>query len=141
MKEKAHPFELNKVQNWLKGNNVELHGIPVVDSNEKDESIAISVLKKIDPKVEKGQIGTIRRMKPVKAETNQEKKDRKKMFYPILVGFKSGEVKDKIMMKKKKLAKTSIRDVNGSMVFLNESLTKSIRILLGHAKKFRKKNK
>ena len=101
MKEKAHPFELNKVQNWLKGNNVELHGIPVVDSNEKDESIAISVLKKIDPKVEKGQIGTIRRMKPVKAETNQEKKDRKKMFYPILVGFKSGEVKDKIMMKKK----------------------------------------
>ena len=35
MKEKAHHFELNKVQNWLQGNNVELHGIPVVDSNEK----------------------------------------------------------------------------------------------------------
>ena len=35
MKEKAHHIELNKVQNWLQGNNVELHGIPVVDSNEK----------------------------------------------------------------------------------------------------------
>ena len=35
VKEKAHHFELNKVQNWLQGNNVELHGIPVVDSNER----------------------------------------------------------------------------------------------------------
>ena len=76
VKEKAHNFELNKVQNWLKGNNVELHGIPVVDRNEKVKSIAMSVLKKIDPEVERGQINTIRRMKSVKAETNQEKKNR-----------------------------------------------------------------
>ena len=67
VKEKAYHFELNKVQNWLQGNNVELHGIPVMDSNEKFESIAMSVLKKIDSKLERCQIGTIRRMKPVKA--------------------------------------------------------------------------
>ena len=33
VKEKAHHFEPNKVQNWLQGNNFELHGIPVVDNN------------------------------------------------------------------------------------------------------------
>ena len=130
VKEKAHHFELNKVQNWLQGNNVELHGIPVVDSDEKVEKIAMSVLKKIDPKVERGQIGTIRRMRPVKAETSQEKKDGKRMFNPILIGFKSREMKDKIMMGKRKLANASFSDVNASDVYVNENLTKSSRILL-----------
>ena len=44
-----------------------------MDNNEKVKSIAMSVLKKIDPKVKRGQIGTIRRMKPVKAENQQRK--------------------------------------------------------------------
>ena len=43
----------------------------------------MNVLKKIDQKVESSQIGTTRRMKPVKAETNQEKKDGKRTFNPI----------------------------------------------------------
>ena len=140
MKEKAHHFELNKVQNWLQGNNVELHGIPVVDSDEKVEKIAMSVLKKIDPKVERGQIGIIRRMRPVKAETSQEKKDGKRMFNPILIGFKSREMKDKIMMGKRKLADASFSDVNASVVYVNENLTKSSRILLGHARRFCREN-
>ena len=46
VKEKAHHCELNKIQNWLQGNNVELCGIPVVDSNEKIENIAMKLLKK-----------------------------------------------------------------------------------------------
>ena len=98
----------------------------------------MNVLKKIDPKVERGQIGAIRRMKPVKAETNQEKKYSKRMFNPILVRFKSREVKDKIMMEKRKLANASFRDVNASMVFVNKNLTKSSRIILCHARRFRK---
>ena len=48
----------------------------------------MSVLKKIYLKVERGQIGTIKRMKLVKAETNQEKKDGYRMFNSILVAFK-----------------------------------------------------
>ena len=81
------------MQNWLQGSNIEIQGIPVVDTNEKVENIAISVLKKIDLKVERDQIGTIRRMKPVKAETNQEKKDVKRMFNPLLVAFKSSDLR------------------------------------------------
>ena len=111
-----------------------------MDSNEKVENIAMSVLKKIDPKVERGQIGTIRRMKPVKAETNQEKKDGKRMFNLILIGFKSRNVKDKIMMGKRKLAYAYFSDVNASMVFVNENLTKSDKILLGHARRFCREN-
>ena len=58
------------------------------------------MLKKIDPKVERCQTGTIRRMKPVKVETNQEKKDGKRIFNPILMVFKSRDMKDKIMKEK-----------------------------------------
>ena len=47
VKEKAQHFELNKVQNWLQGNNIELFEIPVVDNNEKLENITMSVLKKL----------------------------------------------------------------------------------------------
>ena len=140
VKEKSQHFELNKIQNWLQGSNIELHGIPVVDTNENVESIALSVLKKIDPKVERGQIGTIRRMKPVKAETNQEKKDGKRIFNPILIAFKSRDMKDKIMKEKRKLANASFSNLNASMVFVNENLTTSSRILLGHARRFRKEN-
>ena len=47
VKEKAQHFELNKVQNWLQGNNIELYEIPVVDNNEKLENITMSVLVKL----------------------------------------------------------------------------------------------
>ena len=43
-------------------------------------------------------------------------------------------------MEKRKLANASFRDVNAGMVFVNENLTKSSRILLGHARRFRKEN-
>lgn len=60
-----------------------IHRIPVVDTNKKLESIAISVIKTIDPKIERGQISIIRRMKQVKVETHKGKKDGKRMFSPI----------------------------------------------------------
>ena len=47
VKEKAQHFELNKVQNCLQGNNIELYKIPVVDNNEKLENITMSVLVKL----------------------------------------------------------------------------------------------
>ena len=95
--------------------------------------------KKSHPKIERGKTGTIRRMKPVKAETNQEK-DGKMMFNPILVASKSRDLKDKILKEKRMLANTSFKGVNASMVFVNEYLTKSSRILLGHARLFRNEN-
>ena len=74
-------------------------------------------------------------MKPVTAETNQ-KKDGKRMFNPILVAFKSSDLKDNFMKQKGKLANASFRDVNVTMVFVNENVTKSSRIFLGHARRF-----
>ena len=64
--------------------------------------------KKNDSKVKQSQTGTIRTMKPVKAKTNQEKKDGKRMFDPISIGFKSREVKDKIMIEKRKLTNAAL---------------------------------
>ena len=49
-------------------------------------------------------------------------------------------MKDKIMIGKIKLADASFRDVNASVVYVNENLTKSSRILLGHARRFCREN-
>ena len=98
------------------------------------------MLKKINLKVERGQICIIRRMKPGKAKTNQEKKDGKRMFNPSLTAFKSRDLKDKIMKEKRKLANASFRDVNACMVFVNKNLRKSSRILLRYARRFQKEN-
>ena len=43
-------------------------------------------------------------------------------------------------MGKRKLANASFSDVNASMVFVNENLTKSSWILLCHAWRFRREN-
>ena len=32
-KEKVQHLELNKIQNWLQGSNIEIQGIPVEDTN------------------------------------------------------------------------------------------------------------
>ena len=55
-----------------------------------------------------------------------------------MIGLKSREVKDMIIMEKRKLDNAIFRDLNANKVFLNENLTKSSRILLGHARRFRK---
>ena len=81
----------------------------------------MSVLKKINSKVEIGQTCIIRKMKPGKAKTNQEKKDGKRVLNPTLTVIKSRDLKDKIMKEKRKLANASFRDVNASMVLLTRT--------------------
>ena len=72
----------------MKGNNVEIQGVPTCE-NENVEIVAMKVLKKVDPRIEIHQLGKIRRLRTIDAGTNQEKKEGKRMFNPILVTFKS----------------------------------------------------
>ena len=44
--------KLKQIQNWMKGNNVEIQGVPISE-NENVETIAMKVLKKDDPLIER----------------------------------------------------------------------------------------
>ena len=131
-------IKLNQVENWMKGNNIEIHGVPASE-NENVEIVAMKVLKKVDPRIERHQVGIIRRLRAIDAKTNhEEKKEGKRMHNPILVVFKSREQKNKIMKEKKKLYNADLTDIKAERVYLNENLSKTSRNLLFLARRFQK---
>ena len=77
-------IKLNQIENWMKGNNVEIQGVPTCE-NENVEIVAMKVLKKVDPRIERHQVGKIRRLRTIDAGTNQEKKEGKRMYNPFIV--------------------------------------------------------
>ena len=93
-------IKLNQIENWMKGNNVEIQSVPACE-NENVEIVAMKALKKVDPRIERQQVQKIRRLRTIDAETNQEKKEGKRMYNPILVTFKSSDQKFKVMKEKK----------------------------------------
>ena len=70
--------------------------VPVVN-DKKLESSVMSTLKVVDPRIQRKDIASFRRIKPT--GTAEDKK--KKVFNPILVKFRSFEQKVKIMKEKK----------------------------------------
>ena len=131
-------IKLNQIENWMKGNNIEIQGVPASE-NENVEIIAMKVLKKVDPRIERHQLGLIRRLRAIDTKTNQEdKKEGKKIHNPILVIFKSREQKIKTMKEKKNLYNADLTDINAERVYLNENLTKISRNLLFLARRFKK---
>ena len=121
----------------MKGNNVEIQGVPACE-NENVEIVAMKVLKKVDPRIERHQLGKIRRLRTTDAGTNLEKKEGKRMFNPILVTFKSRDQKVKIMKEKKKLFNADLNDIKAERVYINENLSKTSRNLLYLARRFQK---
>ena len=128
--------KINQIENWMKGNNVEIQGVPVCE-NENVEIVAMKVLKKVDPRIERHQVGKIRRLRTIE-ETNQEKKEGKRIYNPILVAFKSRDQKTKVMKEKKKLYIADLSDIKAERVYINENLTKASRNLLYLARRFQK---
>ena len=137
--DKLANIKLNQIENWMKGNNVEIQGVPTCE-NENVEIVAMKVLKKVDPRIERHQLGKIRRLRTIDAGTNQEKKEGKRMFNPILVTFKSRDQKIKVMKEKKKLINADLTDIKAERVYLNENLSKTSRNLLYLARRFQKEN-
>ena len=95
-------IKLNQIENLMKGNNIEIQGVPSCE-NENVKIVAMKVLKKVDPRKERHQVGNIRRLRTIDAETNQEKKEGKRIFNPIIVTLKSQDQKIKVMKKKKEI--------------------------------------
>ena len=134
--DKQTNIKLNQIENLMKGNNVEIQGVPAFE-NENMEMVAMKVLKKVDPRLERHHMGKIRRLRTIDAISNQEKKEGKRIFNPILVTFKSREQKVKIMKEKKKLYDADLSDIKAERVYINENLTKSSRNLLYLARRFK----
>ena len=81
-------IKLNPIENWMKRNNIEIQGVPASE-NKNVEILAMKVLKKVDPRIGRQQVGKIRRLMTIDVRTNKEKKEGKRMYNPILVTFKS----------------------------------------------------
>ena len=82
------------MDNFLRRSNVEIQGVPVVN-NENLESLVMSTLKVVDPRIQRKDVVSFKRMKPTgTAEDN-------KKVNPILVKLALFEQKVKIMKEKK----------------------------------------
>ena len=134
--DKQSKIKINQIENLMKGNNIEIQGVPAFET-ENVEMVAMKVLKKVDPRLERHHMGKIRRLRTIDAISNQEKKEGKRIFNPILVTFKSREQKVKIMKEKKKLYDADLSDIKAERVYINENLTKSSRNLLYLARRFK----
>ena len=135
--ERALTIRVNQMENFLKGNNIEIQGVAVSENETKEdlEKVTMNVLKIVEPRILREQIGNIKRLRP--ANTNH-KTDGKRVFNPILVQFKTREAKVNIMKEKKKLANANLNGISDGKVYINENLTKYSRNLLFHARKFRR---
>ena len=138
--ESALSIRLNQMDNFLRGNNIEIQGVAVSENeNQEDlEKITMAILKIVDPRIVRQQIGEIKRVRPT--NTNHKTNDGKRVFNPILVKFKSREVKVNIMKAKKKLANANLNGISDGKIYINENLTKYSRNLLFHARRFRRDN-
>ena len=128
--------KVNQMDNFLRRSNAEIQGIPVSE-NENLESLVMNTLKIVDPRIHRKDVVSFRRMKPTgKAE------DKKKVFNPILVKFRSFEQKVKIMKEKKKLANANLNSIckNIEKIYINENLSQFSRDLLYHTRRFQKAN-
>ena len=129
-------LKVNQMDNFLRRQNVEIQGVPPTE-NEDLEKIVTNVLKIVDPRIERKELVSFRRMKP-----SGMAEEKKKAFNPILVKFRSFEQKVKIMKGKKNLANANFSNVskNVDRVFINENLTPFSRDLLYHTRRFQKAN-
>ena len=128
--------KVNQIDNFLRRSNVEIQGIPVTD-NENLEDVVMNTLKLVDPHIQRKDVVSFRRMKPTGMA-----EDRKNVFNPNLVKFRSFEQKVKIMKEKKKLANADLnsKGKNVEKVYINENLTPFSRDLLYHTRRFQKDN-
>ena len=129
-------MKVNQIDNFLRRQNIEIQGIPATE-NENLEKIVTNVLKLVDPRIERKELVSFRRMKP-----SGMVNEKKKAFNPILVKFRSFEQKVKIMKGKKNLADANFSNVgkNVERVFINENLSAFSRDLLYHTRRFQKAN-
>ena len=128
------------MDNFLQGNKIEIQGVAVSENeNQEDlEKVTMAILKIVEPRIVRQQIGDINRLRPT--NTNHKTKDGKRVFNPILVKFKSREVKLNIMKEKKKLANANLNGISDGKIYIKENLTKYSRNLLFHARRFKRDN-
>ena len=96
----------------------------------------MAILKFVEPRIVRQQIGDIKRLRTT--NTNHKTNDGKRDFNPILVKFKSREVKVNIMKEKKKLANANLNGISDGKIYINENLIKYSRNFFFHDKMFKR---
>merc|ERR1712096_297036 len=64
--ESALSIRLNQMDNFLRGNNIEIQGVAVSENENQEqlEKITMAILKIADPRIVRQQIGEIKRLRP-----------------------------------------------------------------------------
>ncbi len=129
---KAALSKINDMDNYLRGNNLEIHGVPV---SENLEVACTKILKVVEPTITRKDVERMRRIGNPKHKDGNEKGS-----LPILVIMKSKEQKLKIIKNKKKLVGVEFGKlgINAKKIFINENLTNQSKALLFKANTQRK---
>ena len=129
-------IKVNEIDNHLRLNNIELHGVSVTDK-ENVGKVALSILKVTDPSVTERDFEFARRIGSPKKKDGTPRPD-----MPILVKFHSSAKRMQILKNKKKLAGHNFNSigVNAKRVFINENLTAYSKALFYQANSIRKEN-
>ena len=127
-------IKVNEMDNYLRLNNVELHGIPGA-SNENVDRIALGVLKIVEPSLVEGDIEMVKRLKSI-----NNKDGSLRATNPILVKFKSREKRVAVISNRRKLAGVDFRriNLNTSSVFINDNLSSFSKALFYKANLLKK---
>ena len=112
-------IKVNEMDNHLRQNNIELHGVPG-SANENVERVALGILKAVDSTLTERDIEGIRRLKRVNTADGEVR-----VKNPILIKFKSKEKRNIVFRERRKLANIDFKkiNVNTSAVFINDNLT------------------
>ena len=94
--------KVNQMHNFLRRWNLEIQGVLVVDS-ENSESLAMSTLKVVDPRIERKNVFTFKRMKPARMA-----EDKKKFLMPSWVHLDRLSIRLNPWKRKRKLANTTL---------------------------------
>ena len=126
----------NDIDNHLRSNNVELHGVPLT-KNENVGNVSFEILKVAAPNIKEEEIEKVHRIGNPKNADGTPKKTT-----PILVQLKGKVRRNEILKNRKKLAKHDFQKMNldTERVFINENLSQFSKSLFHQANVLKKKN-
>ena len=138
IKPEENSQRVNEIDNFLRLNNVEIHGVPI-QQNENTANVATSIFKIIDPDSKTTDIEVAFR------KTNRRKSDDNgpsTQSSPIIVKMKCRQKRMDIYRNKKRLAGYNFNSIgiNAQKVFVNENLSPWSKQLFYKTNELRKKN-
>ena len=122
--------DINQTDNYIRRNNIEIHGIPINVENQKLEETIIKIAKEVNVEVKTEDIEACHRLR---RQTNSR-------LNPVIVRFVNRKFCEKLHNEKTKLKDLTFNDIFGAntQLFFNENLCPYYLKLFGMCYKLKK---